>query len=417
MLTPPKDLAGLKLFDPITAYTIAKQAPEVDYAPFPVYYSADWTNWGAGCLHPNGRVYTVIGDHRATGADSFLYEFDPATHRLREVADLWHAAKDMKEEDYGFGKVHGRLCVGGDGKVYLASWWAAESDSPRYRGDRIFCFDPSSGEMTELGITVPGHGAPVVAMDARRLIFYGEFGDPAETATDFVAYDLRNRCVLFRGGHAEDRTPGRGILVDGEGCAYYDVRGTVRKYDPRTNSVSELADPLPGKKFRQVASRLRPDGTIVATTRGSQSPLIVLDPKAGKVTTVATLWGEAKALDVDATGRWVYYLIDSPVGIHPDPDRLKELTDPNHIVAGLPVVQVDLANPARQKAIAFLEAPLERALGWETRGKYTCYSLLASPDGRTLYITLNGFRRCDLGFYHATPVFLVVHIPPEEIAE
>ena len=50
-------------------------------------------------------------------------------------------------------------------------------------------------------------------------------------------------------------------------------------------------------------------------------------------------------------------------------------------------------------------------------GQIHLYSLLASEDGRTLYITLNGFRQCELGFGHATPVFLVVHVPAEEIAE
>ena len=81
------------------------------------------------------------------------------------------------------------------------------------------------------------------------------------------------------------------------------------------------------------------------------------------------------------------------------------------------MVQVDLAHGASQKVIAFLEAPLRRAIGWETRGEYTCYGLIVAEDGRTLYITLNGFRTCDLGFYHATPIFLALHIPPQEIAQ
>jgi hypothetical protein len=417
MLTLPHDMGGVKLFDPITPYALAKHAPQVEYAPYPVDYPADWTHWGTGCLHSNGRIYTTIGDHGATDADSCLYEFDPAARRLRRVGHLQAAVQDFKGGDYGFGKVHGRIFEGGDRKLYFASWWGKESDSPRYRGDRIFCFDPSSGEMTDLGVTIPGFGAPVTALDARRLIFYGEFGNPAEDTTDFVAYDLRERRVLFRGGHQGDKTPGRGILVDGEGCAYFDCRGTVRKYDPRTNSVGELPDRLPHKKFRQHASRLRPDGTIYATTAADQSALVVLDPKGGHVKTVATLWGNAKAMDADPTGRWIYYVPDCPVGIEPDEEDLKKLSDPNHLVAGLPVVQVDLANGASQKVIAFLAAPLKAAIGWETRGENTCYGLIVADDGRTLYITLNGFRPCDLGLYHPTPLFLVVHIPPQEIPE
>ncbi|MCJ7543831.1 MAG: hypothetical protein MUP47_04575, partial [Phycisphaerae bacterium] len=268
LLAIPRDVGAVKLFDPITPCTVARHAPKVEYAPFPVDYPADWTHWGTGCLHSNGRVYTAIGDHGATDADTYLYEFDPSARRLRRLGSVRKAVKDFKPGDYGIGKVHGRIYEGGDGKVYFASLWGKESDSPRYRGDRIFCFDPSSGQVTDFGITVPGFGAPVTALDGRRLIFYGEFGNPAEESTDFVAYDLRERRVLFRGGHQDDKTPGRGILVDGEGCAYFDCRGTVRKYDPQTNSVSDLPDRLPGKKFRQHASRLRPDGAIYATPRG-----------------------------------------------------------------------------------------------------------------------------------------------------
>ncbi|MCJ7543734.1 MAG: hypothetical protein MUP47_04080, partial [Phycisphaerae bacterium] len=165
-----------------------------------------------------------------------------------------------------------------------------------------------------------------------------------------------------------------------------------------------------------LASRLRPDGAIYATTRGRQSPLVLLDPPSGRVTTVTTLWSEAKAMDADPTGRWIYYVGDCEVGIEPDEEDLKELSDPNHLVAGLPVVQVDLANGASQKVIAFLAAPLKEAIGWVTRGEYTCYSLIVAGDGRTLYITLNGFRPCDLGLYHPTPLLVVVHVPPSEIA-
>ena len=227
--------------------------------------------------------------------------------------------KDFKRGDYGFGKVHGRIYEGSDRKLYLASWWGTEEDSPRYRGDRIFCFDPSSGQLSDLGITIPSFGAPVTGLDARRLIFYGEFGNPAEDTTDFVAYDLAQRKVLFRGAHKEDKTPGRGIPVDRDGCAYFDCRGTVRKYDPRTNSVSDLPDLLPNKKFRQHASRLRPDGAIYATTMTDRSALVLLEPKTGHITKVTTLWGNAKALDIDPTARWLYYVIDCEVGIEPSP--------------------------------------------------------------------------------------------------
>ncbi len=419
MLTPPADVGGAKLFDPITPYTIARRPPHVEYAAYVQPYAADWSHWGTGCLHSNGRIYTVLGDHRGTNAESILYEFDLSTGTLRPVAALSEAVEGFKPGDYGFSRVHGRICQGGDGKLYFSSWCGPDSDSPRYLGERIFSYDPASGELTDLGVTIPGFGAPATSLDPQRLIFYGEFvKPPKEDAAEFVAYDLRQRRVLFRGGHEGDDKAGRAIVVDPAGCAYYACAGTVRRYDPATNTVTDLADRLPAKhkKLRQHASRPRGDGVIYATTKtGGHSRLIAVDGSTGRVTELATLWGEIKAVDTDASGRWVYYVADCRVSTHPDQRELAELAEMDHPVTGLPIVQVDLASGASQKVIAFLEQPLRRALGWETRGKSTCFSLLASADGRTLYITLNGFQHCSLGLEHAVPLFLVVRVPPSEM--
>jgi hypothetical protein len=421
LLTPLADVHGAKLFDPITPYTLARHPPRVDYAAYAEPYGADWTHWGTGCLHSNGRVYTVLGDHRGTNADCFLYEFDPSAGTLRLVGGLQEAVEGFKRGDYGFSKVHGRIWEGSDGKLYFSTWWGPDSDSPRYVGERIFSYDPCTDKLTDLGVTIPGYGTPATGLDPRRLTFYGEFiRPPNEDDAEFVAYDLRARRVLFRGGHENDSKAGRAIVVDPAGCAYYACAGTVRKYDPATNTVTDLPDRLPAnhKKLRQHASRPRPDGTIYATTKtGSHSRLIAVDGSAGRITELATLWGEIKAIDTDSSGRWVYYVADCRVGTQPDEEELEQLAKMDHPVTGLPIVQVDMAHGASQKVIAFLEVPLRRALGWEPRGKFTCFSLLASADGRTLYITLNGRRRCDLGFYHSTPLFLVVHIPPQEIGK
>jgi len=416
LLAVPADRDGVKLFDPVTPYAVAKHAPKVEYVAYPVSEIADWTHWGTGCLHSNGKIYTAIGDHGGTGADSYLYEFDPSAGRLRCLVSLCQVVKDFKPSDYGFSKVHGRICEGSDGKLYFSSFWGADADSPRYHGDRIFCFDPQSGQLADLGITVPGYGAPTTALDPKRMIFYGEFQHPTANSTDFVAYDLKDGRILFRGGHEGEAGPGRAILVDADGCAYYACRHMIRKYDPRTNAVTELPDRLLHRKLRQDASRARADGVMCAASRGDHSSLILLDPATGRVSDVGELWDEVKAMDMDATSRWVYYVADCEIPAEGDQKIPPELRAKKNLVAGLPVVQVDMANGASQKVVAFLEVPLRRAIGWEPRGKHTCYSLIASPDGRTLYINLNGFRPCDLGYYHATPLLVVVHVPSEELS-
>lgn len=64
-----------------------------------------WSSWGDGCVARNGMYYTSIGDHRGTDANSFVYEYDPTTHKLRRVVDVARAI-GQKPGSYGHGKIH-----------------------------------------------------------------------------------------------------------------------------------------------------------------------------------------------------------------------------------------------------------------------------------------------------------------------
>lgn len=68
---------------------IAKTPPTVDFAYFPgqTYRGNPWSNWGDS-LFANGKYYASIGDHLAPSGTAFIYEFDPATKRFRQLVDV-----------------------------------------------------------------------------------------------------------------------------------------------------------------------------------------------------------------------------------------------------------------------------------------------------------------------------------------
>jgi len=67
---------------------VASEAPTIDFAFYPGqdYPGKPWSAWGDS-LAVNGKYYSAIGDHLAPG-NAFLYEYDPATRKFRQLLDL-----------------------------------------------------------------------------------------------------------------------------------------------------------------------------------------------------------------------------------------------------------------------------------------------------------------------------------------
>src|SRR5882762_8720840 len=80
--------AGL---DPKT-FTVAKTPPTIDVCFFEGLADKGkgtlWSSWGDGCFASNGKYYTSVGDHLGKDANSYVYEYDPATRVLRRVVDV-----------------------------------------------------------------------------------------------------------------------------------------------------------------------------------------------------------------------------------------------------------------------------------------------------------------------------------------
>ena len=63
--------------------TIAQTAPKVEVCFFAGLKDKGkgtlWSSWGDGCLAKSGKYYTSVGDHLGNDANSYVYEYDPAT--------------------------------------------------------------------------------------------------------------------------------------------------------------------------------------------------------------------------------------------------------------------------------------------------------------------------------------------------
>src|SRR5688572_22750375 len=68
---------------------VAKTVPKVDFMFYPgqSYPGNPWSNWGDS-LAVGGKYYASIGDHLAPAGNAFVYEYDPGTQKLRQLADV-----------------------------------------------------------------------------------------------------------------------------------------------------------------------------------------------------------------------------------------------------------------------------------------------------------------------------------------
>jgi hypothetical protein len=107
----------------------------------------------------NNRFYSAIGDHNSTNGNSFLYEYDPITRKVKLVGDVLTAVNHVTGS-YGHGKIHAQINEGNDGYIYTASYRASTlvTLSPNYRGGVILRYPINTAAGSP---TIPTTPAPV----------------------------------------------------------------------------------------------------------------------------------------------------------------------------------------------------------------------------------------------------------------
>jgi hypothetical protein len=394
---PPTWLSGID---------VARTPPAVDFLYYPgqTYPGKPWSNWGDS-LAINGKYYASIGDHLAPAGNAFVFEYDSASQRLRQLVDV-RRVLDLPEGHYTPGKIHGRLDLGDDGWLYFSTHRGSTkvtSDQYHYRGDWILRCQPDSGktEVVAWG-PVPKHCIPASVLDPSRLVFYGGTAPGSAVEAEgirLLAFDVRQRRLLYAGPDgparclAFARSTGRVYYTQGK-----DEDERLMRYDPTTGDPPV---PVPGRIGVRAATLETPQGWIYTVSSGQGGREAVLYALNTRTEQIRVLGSAAvgtqnyiASLDADPSGRFLYYI----PGAHGGSD-----TD------GSPVVQFDVQT-GRKKVLAFLHPFYKDRYGAALRGTY---SSAVDPRGDTLYITWNvsrGSRAWDCC------ALSVVHIPASERA-
>lgn len=363
---------------------IAKTPPTIDFLYYPgqTYPGKLWSNWGDS-VAVGGKYYAPVGDHDAPAGNAYVYEYDPDKKTCRIICET-KKVLNMPEGHYAPGKIHGRVDMGSDGWIYFSTHRGSTTvttDKYHYLGDWIIRCDPATGkaEAVVQG-PVPKHCIPCSVLDPDRLIFYG--GTAAGTggeadAIQFFAYDCKNRKLLYAGPDGPSRYM---IFVKSTGRIYYTpgkegkVEGSIMRYDPAKGGAPEK---IPGEIGLRAATQETPQGMVYTCSqagKGDESQLYSFNTRTEKVEKLGPLAVGVNqyvaSLDVDPTGRYVYYV----PGAHGGADK-----------DGSPVVQFD-TKTRQKKVIAFLHPFYQAKYGGAMKGTY---STAVDPKGDKLYITWN----------------------------
>src|SRR5947208_476861 len=158
-LKPPPGLQA-------NTFTVAKTPPTVEVCFFAGLKDKGkgtlWSSWGDGCVAKNGKYYTSVGDHLGLDANSYVYEYDPATKLLHRVVDVLRAIGHMLGL-YGHGKIHSGIHQAADGKLYFSTYWGKPKEvdaafTKGYPGSLLLRFDPKPGKTENLGAIAPEQG-------------------------------------------------------------------------------------------------------------------------------------------------------------------------------------------------------------------------------------------------------------------
>ena len=382
---------------------IAKTAPTIDFAYFPgqTYAGKPWSNWGDS-LAVSGKYYASIGDHLAPQGNAFVYEYDPQTKEFRLLCDV-KKLLDLPAGHYVPGKIHSRLDMGSDGWLYFGTHRGSTkvtTDQYHYKGDWILRANPATGA-SEIVVQGPvaKHCIPNSVLDPKRLIFYGGTA-PGVGDEDirFFVYDAKNKKLLCDVADGPARYM---IFAASTGKVYYtqgkNDGGPLMRYDPEKRE-----DPvkIEGTLGIRAATQETADGFVytVSSGQGGREPMIwSFNAKTEKIEALGSATVAKQqyiaSLDVDPTGRYLYYIPGAHGGSEIDNSA---------------VVQFDVKRK-KAKVIAFLHPFYKQTYGCSLTGTYSC---AVDSAGDKLYITWNANRASAKAW--DTCALTVIHIPKDE---
>jgi sugar lactone lactonase YvrE len=150
----------------------------------------------------DGKVY--VGAARY-GGYAWLLRFDPAARPLfmDRVVSLKELTGERLQGINTQGKIHSKILVGADGRIWFASKQAHEvfdtrpeyEDPDGYPGGHLCCYDPKTGFSRSVGILKRREGVVGGALDDAR----GRLYFRSEPKNHFLVYDVKSGDTLDRG--------------------------------------------------------------------------------------------------------------------------------------------------------------------------------------------------------------------------
>lgn len=216
----------------------------VDHRVFPGLHEMDG-NWAALLAASDGKVYAGLAYH---GGDGHMVYYDSKTDRVHDVGNLTELAGESHLKRGPQSKIHAKFGEGKDGRIYFGThagyWWnyARFATKEGYPGAHWMAFDPKTGKVDDFGLGVPNEGVNTGAYDPLFQRIYGL----THPRGHFVYYDVRSRQTADLGRVNNWESICRTLGIDDQGNVYGSFgQGQIFKYDPRSDSIQELAARVP----------------------------------------------------------------------------------------------------------------------------------------------------------------------------
>lgn len=381
-------------------FEIAATPPKVEFGIIPVepkffkksregYRPGEWTNWGQGDYYaPNGRFYSIVGDHRGYDAQLYLVEYDPVMKTVQCRVEI-NDALGRTHGEFRDGKVHGFLNFYNGPNIWTCTYWcqypepSEEDFNSGYSGGHIISYNIENGDFVDYGAPMIRAAWPYCKVDSKRGMMYavGMFNE-------FLAWDMNEQKTHWAGYlPAGMRWSGRAMLIDEvTGMVYSsnaDPSNPERhfiRYDPFKNRFSMLDCHIPKDSMTGKYNPLRgqtwsrgPDGLFWCATNHGQ--LFTFDPEKEEVIDRGRVWPGTRKLcpsmDRSPGGRYVYYTLGSHGTAYVD---------------GCPVIQYD-TETGTKKVLAFLHPYYYEKYGYIVSGTY---AMRLDEKGERLFFCWNG---------------------------
>ena len=261
--------------------------------------------WSALYAASNGRIYCGVCTH---GDAANFYEFDPATARMRLLANLTILNEERGKGTWSNGKIHVQMQEL-DGFVYFGS--LSEDNGPpaidarSYKGPRWFRASLATGKVEALGYINSFYGVLGQAMDPARRLLYGLAEDghlykyyiDQDTTEDLGRVDEWDICrTIF----ADDRGNVYGSYAPGRMWKYDPAQDRLIDFDhlrlPVINQSRSMANPMLDRKSQWRIIQWDPVDKAAYGIVGGSNLLFKYDPAdgpEGKVTPLTQMCSPA----------------------------------------------------------------------------------------------------------------------------